>query len=321
MRKSVAVVIPAYNEEGCIVELCQRLARVFDEETSYSFVCYLVENGSRDDTWKLVTDAAVQDSRFVGIQLSRNFGADGGMTAGLTYVSEDAVVLMTADLQDPPEFIGPFLREWERGFENVYGIVTERRGTGPVRTFNSKLFYWVLSRLTDDSIPRNASDFRLLDRRAYEALRALPERGRFIRGLSAWVGFSAIGVEVSRPERFAGESKATTAEVFKVASRGIFANSTKPLRLITLSGLFLSVVSLTSIFILALLWIIRGVPFAGFGTLVALSLLVFGILSLMIGIVSEYVGLIYEEVKQRPNFIVRDVLDVRGPRDGSPGGK
>lgn len=310
-RRMIDVVIPAYNEEECIPELCRRLAEVFDLEEQYEFTCYIVENGSSDRTWQLLKEAGDADPRFVGVQLSRNFGADGGLTAGLSLVAGDAVVLMTADLQDPPECIREFLREWEKGFENVYGIVTDRGKISPVRRMNSRLFYKALSWLTDDAIPPNASDFRLLDRRAYEALRALPERSRFMRGLAAWVGFSAIGVPINRAPRFGGESKASTAEVMKVASRGVFANSTKPLRLITVSGILMSIFAVLSIVALALLWVVRGVPFAGFGSLVAISLLVFGILAFMIGVVSEYVGLIYEEVKQRPSFIIREVRDPR----------
>lgn len=314
MRKSVAIVIPAYNEEGCIEELQRRLTNVFNEASEYDFTCYLVDNGSSDSTWSLIQKSVTDDPRFVGIQLSRNFGTDGGITAGLNYVEQDAVVMMTADLQDPPEVIHDFLQAWEDGYENIYGIVTERAGTGLIRRMNSQAFYWVVDKLTQNAIPRNASDFRLLDRRAYQAVRAMPERGRFLRGMSAWVGFQALGIPVDRPKRFAGESKATTAEVLKVASRGVFSNSTKPLRLITISGLLLCLFSFASIVVLALLWIVRGVPFAGFGSLISLSLLAFGILALMIGIVAEYVGLIYEEVKQRPNFIVRDVME---GRDGS----
>jgi polyisoprenyl-phosphate glycosyltransferase len=313
--RTVAIVIPAYNEEACIPELVRRLRRVFESEKKFDFRCYLVENGSEDTTWELIQAIAESDPRFIGIQLSRNFGADGGITAGLSRVTEDAAVLMTADLQDPPECIPLFLREWEKGIENVYGVVLDRGGTGRIRRVNSRIFYKILTSLAEYKIPENASDFRLLDRRAYEAVRDLPERARFMRGLSAWVGFSSIGIPVSRPERFGGESKATTAEVMKVASRGVLSNTTKPLRLITVSGIVMSLTSVALLVFLTVLWIVRGVPFAGFGTLVAISLLVFGVLAFMLGVVSEYVGLIYEEVKQRPSFIVKQqTSDIKNER-------
>ena len=304
-KKSVAIVIPAFNEEDCLPELLKRLTAVFDAEADYQFRCMVVENGSNDRGWEIISAAAAKDERVEGVQLSRNYGADGGITAGLDLVEEDAVVMMTADLQDPPEMIPMFLREWERGFENVYGVVMSRGGTGPIRRLNSRAFYWLVARLTENQIPNNASDFRLLDRRAYEAIRTLRERNRMMRGLAAWVGFSSCGVPFERPERYAGSSKATTRAVTRLATQGIFSNSTKPLRLITIVGSTLSLVALLSILVLAVLWVLRGVPFAGFGTLVSISLLAFGLLSMMVGIVAEYVGLIYEEVRQRPIYVVR----------------
>jgi len=251
------------------------------------------------------------DLRFKIIKLSRNFRMDGGLTAGLDYVSGDACVLMTADLQDPPELISDFLRLWEKGYENVFGIVTKREGTGLIRKLNSNLFYFVAGKLTDGRIPRNASDFRLVDKKVYLAVRQLKERNRFVRGLFAWVGFKSIGVPMVRPPRFGGVSNAHTWKVIDLAFKGIFANSYKPLKLITFFGVFLSLFSFVSIIPLALIWITNGVPFAGFGTIVSLGLLIFGLLSLMIGILSEYVGLVYEEVKQRPNYIVSELTGVK----------
>jgi dolichol-phosphate mannosyltransferase len=234
---------------------------------------------------------------------------DGGLTAGLDFVTGEACVLMTADLQDPPEMISLFLRKWEEGWENIYGVVTKRGGTGPIRRLNSILFYWLAGRLTDGKIPKNASDFRLVDKKVYETVRQMQERNRFVRGLFAWVGFKSIGIPMERPPRFGGSSNAHTFKVLDLAFKGIFAHSYKPLRLITLFGLLLSAFSFFSIIPLFALWIFQGVPFAGFGTLVSLFLLILGFLSLMLGIVSEYVGLIYEEAKARPNYIVSEKLN------------
>jgi dolichol-phosphate mannosyltransferase len=305
-RRLVSVVIPAYNETECVDELARRLAQVFDQESSYDWECVIVENGSADDTWDKLLAIHAKDDRFKILRLSRNFRMDGGLTAGLEYVSGDACVFMTADLQDPPELIHEFLRKWEEGYENVYGIVTERQGTGPVRDFNSRAFYWLAGKLTDDRIPKNASDFRLMDRRVYEAVRSMRERNRFVRGLVAWVGYRSVGIPMQRPPRFGGESNAHTLKVLELAFKGIFAHSYVPLRLITVSGFVASGIAVVAMVVLATLWFTAGVPFAGFGTIVALILLVFGVLALMIGVVSEYVGLIYEEVKQRPNFLVRE---------------
>ena len=303
-KKLISIIIPAYNEEECVGELTLRLQSLFQFEASYDFEVFIIENGSIDSTWEKLQKIAEADGRFKVIQLSRNFRMDGGLTAGLDYVRGDACVLMTADLQDPPELISEFLRKWEAGWENVYGVLTKRVGTGPIRTLNSKLFYWVAGKLTDGRIPKNASDFRLVDKKVYESVRGLDERNRFVRGLFAWVGFKSLGIPMERPPRYGGVSNAHTFKVIDLAFKGIFANSYKPLRLITIFGMSLSLFSLLSIIPLTALWIFSGVPFAGFGTLVSLFLLILGFLSLMLGILSEYVGLIYEEVKGRPNFIV-----------------
>lgn len=303
-KKLISIIIPAYNEEECVDELARRLKKVCESESKYDFQIVIVENGSVDSTWVKLKKIADTDARFTIIQLSRNFRMDGGLTAGLEIVSGDACVLMTADLQDPPEMIHQFLRLWEDGWENIYGVLTKREGTGPIRTMNSKLFYWVAGKLTDGRIPKNASDFRLVDKKVYETVREMSERNRFVRGLFAWVGFKSIGLPMERPPRFGGKSNAHTFGVIDLAFKGIFANSYKPLKLISISGILLSGISFLALIPLAFLWIFKGVPFAGFGTIVSFSLLVLGFLSLMLGILSEYVGLIYEEVKARPNYII-----------------
>jgi dolichol-phosphate mannosyltransferase len=308
-KKLISLIIPAYNEEDCVDELFNRLDAVFATEPQYDFEVVIVENGSIDSTWVKLQVIAQKDSRFKILKLSRNFRMDGGLTAGLDFIKGDACVLMTADLQDPPELIPQFLRYWEQGYENIFGVITKREGTGPIRTMNSKLFYWLAGKLTDGRIPRNASDFRLVDRKVYEAVKSMTERNRFVRGLFAWAGFNSIGVPMERPPRFGGVSNAHTLKVLDLAFKGIFAHSYKPLRLITVFGFVLSGLSFISIVPLFFLWLFVGVPFAGFGTLVGLFLLVFGIVSLMLGILSEYVGLIYEEVKARPNYVVSEFLE------------
>jgi dolichol-phosphate mannosyltransferase len=308
-KKLISLIIPAYNEEDCVDELFNRLDAVFATEPQYDFEVVIVENGSIDSTWVKLQAIAEKDSRFKILKLSRNFRMDGGLTAGLDFIKGDACVLMTADLQDPPELIPQFLRYWEQGYENIFGVITKREGTGPIRTMNSKLFYWLAGKLTDGRIPRNASDFRLVDRKVYEAVKSMTERNRFVRGLFAWAGFNSIGVPMERPPRFGGVSNAHTLKVLDLAFKGIFAHSYKPLRLITVFGFVLSGLSFISIIPLFFLWLFVGVPFAGFGTLVGLFLLVFGIVSLMLGILSEYVGLIYEEVKARPNYVVSEFLE------------
>ena len=305
-RKLVSVVIPAYNEEDCVDELARRLQGVFAANPRYDFEVIVVENGSIDTTWEKLLTIHESDPRFKILRLARNFRMDGGLTAGLAHVKGDAAVLMTADLQDPPELISQFIEKWEEGYENVYGIVTARRGTGPIRTINSRLFYWVAGKLTDDLIPPNASDFRL---GRPQGVRDDQHDGG-AEPLRPWL--CSPGSASSRSEskwnaapRFGGVSNAHSFKVIDLAFKGIFAHSYVPLTIITLSGLTLSVLSIVTIIALTLKFIFFGVPFPGFGSIIALMLLLFGFLFLMLGVVAQYIGLIYEEVKQRPNFIVQ----------------
>lgn len=306
MKKLISIVIPAYNEQDNIDELSKRLKEVFAANPDYSFEAIIVENGSTDNTYEKLLEVHQQDERFKILQLARNFRMDGGVTAGLNYASGDAAVIMTADLQDPPELITEFIKKWEEGYENVYGIVCKRNGTSALRKFNSQLFYKVANALTGGMIPKNVSDFRLVDKKVYQTINSIHERNRFVRGLFAWVGFKSIGIKHERAERFAGESGAHTLKVIELALKGIFAHSYVPLKIITLIGIAVSTLSfflLAWTVIKATVW---GVPFDGFGTIMTVMLLMFGILFTMLGVVSEYIGLIYEEVKQRPNFIVKN---------------
>ena len=318
-KKSIDVIIPAYNEADCVDELARRLGELFDKESAYEWRAIIVENGSKDLTWTLLKAIAERDPRIHVLRLSRNFGMDGGLTAGLSVASGDAAVFMTADLQDPPEAISDFLREWEKGADNVYGIVTERQGTSLMRRLNSQAFYALANTLTKGRMTRNASDFRLMDRRLYEALREMNERNRFMRGLVAWAGFESVGVPVPRPPRFAGKSKAHSWVVLDLALRGIFAHSYVPIRAISVLGFVSAFAAVVTFVIMAIVWLTTGVPFPGFGTIVSLTLLIFGAMTLILGVIAEYVALIYEEVKGRPNFVVRDAIGLVAPKSTFPG--
>lgn len=309
--KTIDIVIPAYNEEDCVEELVRRLSLLFDREATYKWRAIIVENGSTDKTWELLQIAAKNDERITAVRLSRNFHMDGGLTAGLDFVTADAAVFMTADLQDPPEAISDFLRVWEQGIHNVYGKVGERQGTGPLRRFNSQAYYLLANKLTGGLITRNASDFRLMDRKLYETVRNLDERNRFMRGLVAWSGFASQAVPVTRPPRFGGQSKAFSIPVFGLAVRSIFAHSYFPIRAISILGFLSSLVSVVAFLIMLTVWLTRGVPFPGFGSIMTLVLFIFGMLTLILGVLAEYIGLIYQEVKRRPNFVVQDTLNIQ----------
>jgi polyisoprenyl-phosphate glycosyltransferase len=307
-QKTVSIITPAFNEIECIGELLGRLEALAKKESHYKFEVIVIENGSSDGTWEFLLDYEANSFKKVFVQLSRNFRMDGGLTAGLDFASGDAAVLMSSDLQDPPEFISGFLRKWEEGYENIFGVVTKRSGTSLLRRINSRLFYKIANILSDGVLPENASDFRLLDRKVYEAVRGMRERNRFLRGLVAWSGFKSIGIPLERPERYAGKSKAYSFEVLDLAIKGILAHSMIPLRIVSLFGMGLSLLSILSFFPMLILWIFVGVPFAGFGTLVTLILFLFSAGIFMMGILSEYIGLIYQEVKERPNYIVSQVV-------------
>jgi dolichol-phosphate mannosyltransferase len=303
MRKLISIVAPAYNEEGNIDELAGQLRTVFKENEKYDFEVILVENGSYDNTFERMLKVNREDPRFKIVQLSRNFRMDGGITAGLSHAKGDAAVIMTANLQDRPALITDFIKKWEEGYENVYGIVKKRTGKGLLRRLNSQLFYTIINNLTDNLIPRNVSDFRLVDRKVYETINSMAERNRFIRGMFAWTGFKSIGVEYERAVRYSGKSHAHPLHVLELAIRGIFAFSYTPIRFISLFGIFVSLVSLTYLLFTVVEIIVKGVPFAGYGTIVSLIVLMFGILFFILGILGQYIAQIYEEVKQRPNFI------------------
>jgi dolichol-phosphate mannosyltransferase len=307
-KKLISLVIPAYNESECVEELGRRLAAVFDGLPHYDFEAIIVENGSTDDTWEKLVALNARDDRFRILQLARNFHMDGGLTAGLAYVSGDAAILMTADLQDPPEVIPEFIAKWEEGYDHVHGVLTARTGTGPIRRLNSNLFYLVAGKLTDGRIPRNVSDFRLIDRRVVDTINRMEERNRFMRGLFSWVGYKTTGVEHERQPRHGGESKAYTFGVLGFAVRGILAHSYVPLRIISAVGIALSGLSLLVLIGLTARFFVYGVPFPGFGTLICVMIMLFGILFSILGVLAEYLGLVYEEVKQRPNYVVRAEL-------------
>lgn len=305
-KKLISIVVPAFNEEDCIDELARRLTVVMDGLTSYQFEALIVENGSTDKTWSLLQKIATSDERFKPIRLSRNFGMDGGVTAGLELATGDACVIMTADLQDPPELIVEFVEKWEAGYENIFMIVEKRSTSNILRQINSKLFYFMADRLTGGLIPKDVSDFRLVDRKVYEAVRGMEERNRFVRGLFAWVGFRSFGIKHPRPARFGGESKARLSTVLRLAKHGILSFSDIPLRFITWFGLVCSGLALGTMVVFAILKFVIGTPFAGFATIVTIVLFFFGLLSFMIGILAEYVAMIHSEVKNRPNFIIAE---------------
>jgi len=315
--KLISIVTPAYNEGKCVDELARRLAIVFEAYADrYDFEAIVVENGSTDDTYERLSAIHDADQRFKVVRLLRNFDMEGGMCAGLAQVRGDACVIMASDLQDPPELIPRFIEQWELGYENVYQIVTKRTDNSLFRRIAAQIFYWLINRISEHPVPRNASDFRLVDRKLVDAFNAMPERNRMVRSMWTWVGGKSVGIEHERPPRFGGTTAFNTFRTANFAVRGILSSSYMPLKVIPLAGATFAAISFIGIAIYATRAIFFGVPFAGFGTLVTLNLLLFGFLFMLLGLMSEYVGMIFEEVRGRPTFVVRDARGLDPIVDG-----
>lgn len=314
MKKIVSIVIPAYNEEGNVEELERQLKDVFSKKPEFDFEVIFVENGSTDTTFQKLVRLHSRDKRFKVLQLSRNFRMDGGITAGLSFAEGDAVIIMTANLQDKPAIIIEFLNKWEEGYENVYGIVKKRPGKSIFRRFNSWLFYKIIKFLTGNMIPENVSDFRLIDKKVLLTINSMEERNRFMRGMIAWTGFRSVGVEYERAQRFSGNSHAHFFKVLQLAARGVFAFSYFPITLIVFTGFFVAGLSFIFLSFSVLKALFFGVPFAGYGTIISIMSFMFGILFLLIGVIGQYIAQIYEEVKKRPNFIVSHLMGFSSER-------
>ena len=306
-KKLISIVIPAYNEEDCVDKLAEALKCIFNKLSAYDCEAIIIENGSVDATYEKLINIHKTDSRFKILKLARNFGTDGGMTAGMHYAKGDAVILMCADLEDPPELALEFVKKWEEGYHNIYGIVKRRQGNW-VRRMNSHIFYWLIDKMTGHLVPRYVSDYRLIDRKLYQTLNSMEERTRMLRGMVAWTGFKSFGIKYDRGTRAGGSSKAYTMHVIRLAIRGILSFSYIPLRFATFLGALISAGSFLAIFVLTFKFIFFGVPFDGFGSIICLMLLLFGFLFIILGVIGEYIAMIFEEVKGRPNFIVEEEL-------------
>jgi len=303
------IITSAYNEEDCLPELFNRIIHVMSSEKDYDYRIIVIDNGSSDKTWEIISGESNINSRVSGIRMSRNFTLDSAFTCGLDYATADVSIIMTSDLQDPPEAIPLMLRKYEEGYDQVLAKILKRDSVPLLRRVLSKVFYKLANGMTSGMLPESVSDFRLVNKRTYSAIRRLRESHRFLRGLGAWVGFKTTQIEIERPPRFAGESKWLGMSFFRVvgvASKSILAYSAQPLAWVSVLGLSMSFFSIFSLFLLIIFWIVFGVPFAGFGSLIGVAVLGFSLTMLSIGILAQYLGLIYEEVKQRPLYLVTE---------------
>ena len=307
--KTITFIIPSYNEEGNISELYKQISESISSFTNYNFSYLFIENGSTDNTYSELLKLTKLDKNVKFLKLSRNFKMDGAIAAGISTVDSDAAIIMTANLQDDPKVIKEFIKKWEQGYEHIYGIVKSRPGKSLIRKFNSKLFYKLVNKFSDSLIPENVSDYRLIDRKVLNAVKELTEVNRFYRGFFSWVGFNSVGIEFDRQKRYSGTSHAKTLPVLSFAIRGILAFSIKPLRISIFFTLITSTLSFGVLFYQIFNWVSKGVPFDGYGTLVGLLLLFFALTFLALSILSEYLGLIYEETKKRPHFIISEKIN------------
>jgi dolichol-phosphate mannosyltransferase len=306
-RKSVTIVTSAFNEEECLPELFARLEKVFALESNYDFSTLIIGNGSWDSTWEIILNQKTRNGSIKAIRMSRNFSLDSAFTCGIDHSESDIVIIMTSDLQDPPESIPALLREYEKGFDQVVVKIKSRDSVPLIRRGLSRVFYKMANVLTEGMLPESVSDFRLMTKKVYKAVSSLRESHRFLRGIGSWVGFNTSTIELDRPPRFAGESKWLGMSIIKVvntASKSIFAYSTLPLLWVSLLGFIFSFIAILVLGILTLSWFFYGVPFNGFGTITGLITLGFSLTMLCVGVLAQYLGLVYEEVKQRPLYIV-----------------
>ena len=304
VRPTFSLIVPIWNEEEVLPELYKRVIDVM-EQAGDPWELILVNDGSRDRSLSMLLELHEQDPRVKVIDFSRNYGHQVAITAGYDFADGDAVIVMDADLQDPPSVILEMIARWREGYEVAYAVRTSRAGETKFKLWTASLFYRLLSAITTDvEIPLDAGDFRLMDRRAVLAMRQLREQHRFMRGLSSWVGFKQIAVEYERAERFAGETKYPLAKMLRLAGIAITSFSYLPLRMATYLGFFLAIMSLAGILLTIGLRLSGSLFFQGQATTLVTVLFLGGIQLIVLGIIGDYLGRIYDEAKGRPLYLV-----------------
>jgi dolichol-phosphate mannosyltransferase len=297
----LSVVAPVYNEEGTIEKFCARVASALD---GLPYELVLVDDGSSDGSQTKLEQLAAADAAIKVVYLSRNFGHQTALTAGLDHARGDAVVMLDADLQDPPELIPRMLDHWRDGCDVVYAVREQRDGESAFKLATARWFYKLFDKLAAVELEHNSGDFRLLDRRALDALLSMRERNRFLRGMTVWVGYTQTAVPYRRDPRYAGETKYTLSKMVRFSLDAISSFSHRPLQMATLLGFIISIVAFIAIPVVVVLRIL-GSYLPGFGSITIAVLLLGGIQLMAIGLIGEYVGRIYDEVKGRPLYLVK----------------
>jgi dolichol-phosphate mannosyltransferase len=305
MPPTFSIIAPVYNESKSLPELYRRVKEVMDS-TGEPWELLLVDDGSTDGSTELMRELNRQDSRVRPVIFSRNFGHQIAVTAGLDYALGQAVTIIDSDLQDPPEVILDLIARWREGYEVVFAIRKEREGESWFKLFTATLFYRMIYRITDVDIPLDAGDFRLLDRKVVNVLKQMRERYRFLRGMSAWVGFRQIGVPYRRAARFAGKTKYPFRKMFRLALNAVTGFSYFPLQLASYLGFICAGISILAIPVVAILRLAGSAAFFGQATTLIAVLFLGGVQLISLGILGEYIGRLYDEAKGRPLYIVRE---------------
>lgn len=308
LSRHISLVVPFFNEGSTVEDFFAALRPIADSWSGYTYEVVCVDDGSSDDTLARLERLARQDSRIKVVELSRNFGKEAALTAGIDYASGDAVIPLDADLQDPPELILEMLSAWDGGAEVVAAHRSSRKSDSLLKRISAGLFYQVHNKLSNIKIPENVGDFRLIDRVVVDALKSLPERQRFMKGLFSWVGFRTEYVEYTRPIRVSGSTKFSGWKLWNLALEGVTSFSTAPLRIWTYVGLITAAMSLVYIFFVVGMKLLGISAPPGYTSLLAALLFLGGIQLVGIGILGEYIGRIYNETKQRPVYIVRRTI-------------
>lgn len=306
---TISIIAPIYNEAGNLPELYRRVKEVMQQaEDTWELI--LVDDGSVDDSTQIIADLARQDERIRPVIFARNFGHQIAVTAGLDYSRGQAVVIIDADLQDPPEVILDLIAKWREGYEVVYAVRAEREGETWFKLFTASLFYRLIRSMTEVDIPMDTGDFRLLDRKVVDVLNRMRERHRFLRGMSVWVGFRQIGVPYKRAARFAGETKYPLKKMIRFASDAITGFSYLPLQLATYLGFLSAGLAILAIPVVIIGRLAGSEAFFGQASTLIAVLFLGGVQLISLGILGEYIGRLYDEARDRPLYIVRE-----GPED------
>lgn len=305
MTSRLSIVVPFYNEAPNVEAFFARLVPVL-ESTGMAWEVVCINDGSRDNTEERLVAAHQADSRIKVLGLSRNFGKERALSAGLAHASGDAVIPMDADLQHPPETIPTMLAKWREGYDVVYAVRNHRTGQTAMGKLQARMFYWLFDKLSEVPLPREVGDFRLLDRRVVDVINAMPERTRFMKGIFAWVGFRQVGIPYEQEERRAGETKWSTWKLLGFAFEGLVAFSDYPLRIWAVIGSIISGFAFFYIVVRLVKTLVFGIDVPGYESIIVTILFLGGVQLITLGILGHYVGRVFNEVKGRPLFIVRD---------------